>query len=83
MVQLKKVESSNIEAIGYNAGAKVLFVKFKSGAVYGYDKVPPIMNENIKVAESKGKFINENVKPYFTARRIDLDTAVETFEIID
>ena len=47
-----------------------LIVEYKSGAKYQYKEVPYEVYENLIKAESKGRFINENVKGKFEYNRI-------------
>lgn len=58
---LKKVKSSNIEAVGYFDGAG-LFVQFKSGKVYQYPKANKELYLDFIKSDSKGKFFHKNIK---------------------
>jgi hypothetical protein len=59
-----EVQSSNIKSIGYSKPNKSMDIEF-SGGVYRYQNVPPAIFESLMASESKGKFVNENVKGYF------------------
>lgn len=52
-------ESSNIKAFRHEG--ITLYVKFKGGT-YAYAGVPEAVFEKMKAAESKGKFLNKEVK---------------------
>lgn len=65
-----KVESSNINAVGYDTSFGGLIVEYKSGAKYMYEKVPMEVYENLLKAESKGRFINESVKGKFEYKKL-------------
>jgi len=58
---LVKVESSNIEAVGFRPEdgvvASVLTVRFKGGAVYEYVGVSEAFYADLLRAESKGRFL--------------------------
>ena len=69
-LKLRDVQSSNIEQIGYNEGSEVLYVKYKSGKVYAYDKVPKNIYEGLEKAESKGSYMNSQVKGKFSFKTI-------------
>jgi hypothetical protein len=56
-MELEPVTSSNVEAIGYDAGTRTLRVKFRSGGTYDYGECGRETWERLKAAESKGKFI--------------------------
>jgi hypothetical protein len=65
------VNSTNIDSVGYNADTQTLTVKFKvSGQVYEYLNVPQTLYESLMTAESKGKYINDNIRSQFTYRRV-------------
>jgi KTSC domain len=56
------VSSSTIAAIGYDPDSGVLEVEFTKGAVYSYSGVPLGEYEGLMSADSKGKYLNANVK---------------------
>lgn len=55
--------SSTIDKVFYNEQMKSLTVQFKSGQQYKYENVSQDDFENLKNSESKGKFVNEVIKP--------------------
>lgn len=59
-MELIKVDSSNIGRVGYQNGD--LLVEYKSGTLYRYKKVPRTIYEEFINAESKGRFMNSNIK---------------------
>ena len=56
-MELTAVESSNIAAIGYEAG--ILRVRFRDGAEYDYAGVTQAQHLAFLAAESKGRWLNE------------------------
>lgn len=56
------VNSSTIEAIGYDGSAMTLRVKFKNGALYEYSEVPQYVYDAVIESESVGKALNSEVK---------------------
>lgn len=50
--------SSNIEAAGYDADAKVMRVQFKGGKKYDYHGITPEMNQAFLDAPSKGHYVS-------------------------
>ena len=56
------VTSSNIRAIGYDSDNQTLEVEFNYGAVYQYSGVPQEEHEGMMHADSKGKYLNANIK---------------------
>jgi hypothetical protein len=59
------VESSNIEAISYNPGTKVLSVRFLKSGVYHYNDVPEHLIDEMMEAESVGKYFSQWIKGVF------------------
>lgn len=63
MPDMQYVESSNIEAIGYDAANQELHVRFlKSGETYVYYAVDEWVFVELMQADSKGKYLNANIK---------------------
>lgn len=60
-IQMYKVISSNIVAIGYNETNKILRVLFKGNNSYLYFNVEPEVYNNLMSCESVGKTLNESV----------------------
>jgi hypothetical protein len=64
MPEMIFVDSSNIEAIGYDPESRELHVRFlKSGETYVYYEVEEWEFEEFKRADSKGVHLNSNIKP--------------------
>ncbi len=62
MTDMNYVDSSNIEAIGYDEEAGELHVQFLSGGYYIYHSVPRGVFDELMYAPSKGSFLNREVK---------------------
>jgi len=63
MPEMIFVDSSNVEAIGYDSATRELHVRFvKSGETYVYYEVEEWVFEDFKIADSKGTFVNTNLK---------------------
>lgn len=62
MPDMVYVDSSNIEAIGYDDVAQELHVQFLSGGYYVYRNVPRQIFDGLMSAASKGSFLNREVK---------------------
>lgn len=61
----ENVESSNIKQVLYIPGEKSrgrLFIKFKGDKIYFYEEVPKKVYKAFMNAESKGHYLNENIK---------------------
>ena len=62
-------ESSNIEMFAYEEG--MIRVCFKNGLMYDYFDVPETTYKEMKKAESKGKFLNANLKGKFRTVKVE------------
>lgn len=56
------VESSYIDRIAFEATAQVLFVQFRSNAIYAYFDVPSALWHDFLSADSKGRFLNARIR---------------------
>ena len=70
-IKMLDVASSNIKAIGYSAFARVLQVDFLSGSRYRYLAVEPEIFKRFIDAQSKGQFLNREIKRVYQYCRID------------
>lgn len=57
-----EVKSSNILEVAYSEENLLLRVRFKSGKVYQYHKVPPEAYKQFILAESKGSYFAKFIK---------------------
>ena len=62
MPEMIYVDSSNVEAIGYDGDAWELHVQFVSGRSYVYYEVPQDVFDAFMSATSKGSFLNRKIK---------------------
>ena len=62
MPEMIYVDSSNVEAIGYDDDTQQLHVQFLSGGYYTYQDVPREIFDDLMNAPSKGSFLNREVK---------------------
>ncbi len=62
MAEMHLVDSSNIEAIGYDPAARELHVRFLHGDTYAYHGVPEDVYDELMAAPSKGSYLNRVIK---------------------
>ena len=83
-IPMTDVESSNIQAIGYDRKIQTLRVAFQDQSgiprVYDYPLVPEIEYKRLMEAESKGKFFNSRVKPMYGFRSVRPDELIAPAE---
>lgn len=63
MPEMQFVDSSNVESIGYDPDTRELHVSFVStGLIYVYYDVDEWVFDELMQADSKGSYLNRNVK---------------------
>jgi hypothetical protein len=68
-ITMDSVESSQLQAIGYNAETQTLAIQFKAkgaspGSLYHYSNVTPDDFVAFRDAESIGSYFYRNIKPF-------------------
>jgi hypothetical protein len=63
--------SSVIDKISYFQESHTLRVEFVSGLIYDYHDVPPEVYKSLKIAGSKGRFLNFHIKGKFRFDRVN------------
>jgi hypothetical protein len=69
-IEREPVESSSLVSIGFDRGARVLEIEFRSGASYRYLEVPPAVFEEMKKASSKGRFFARFIRGKYEFQRL-------------
>ena len=67
---MRRVSSTSVVAVGYDAQVDALYVEFVDGDTYVYSLVPRSTFESLMKASSKGTFVNQVVKPRYPYRRL-------------
>jgi hypothetical protein len=62
------VDSSNIGRIGYDETSQELYVEWTDGRTYVYSAVPDTTHQELMTADSKGGYINREIKPNYDCR---------------
>lgn len=63
-------ESSNISRFAFDGSNMVLTVEFKNGGTYQYFDVPEGIFEQMRTAESKGRYLAQNIKGTYRYARL-------------
>lgn len=66
----ERLDSSSVASVGYDPSARVLEVEFRNGGVYQYLDVPSDEYEEFQDADSKGRYLNTEIKPNHRYRRL-------------
>jgi hypothetical protein len=68
---MQPVDSSSIDAIGYDAERQELHVRFvETGETYVYVGVPELVWRQLRHAESKGTFLNDRIRDTYAFRHL-------------
>ena len=68
MPEMHFVDSSNVEAIGYDPDTRELYVQFIKSGNYVYVDVEEWVFDEFLQAESKGQYLNQNIKGVYNYR---------------
>jgi hypothetical protein len=69
-MERKRLNSSQIRAVGYDVSSQTLEVEFPNGSIVQYSRVPPEVHRRLMAAPSPGSFFQDRIEDEFTARRI-------------
>lgn len=67
-MEMIKVESSNVERIGWEDNN--LFVEYKGGNLYKYENVTREIYLELLGSKSRGHYLNESIKGKYTYTKI-------------
>lgn len=67
---MQMVNSSNVEAVGYDAAAREIYVRFLGGRTYAYGEATERTFEELRSADSVGSYLNRVVKPNHRYREV-------------
>ena len=69
-MNLIKVDSSMIYAVGYDEEAQILEVVFKRTGVYRYHNVPKDVYEGLLASDSKGSYMRNMIIDMYPAEQL-------------
>lgn len=69
-MEMIKVASSNLSAVGYDEARQELQVEFKDGKKYAYADVPVEVFNELLGAKSVGSFFMKQVRGQYEARKV-------------
>lgn len=69
-MEMTTVNSSNVEAVGYDDGSETLQVEFKNNSTYQYFDVPEFAFEELRDADSVGRYLNMHIKGVYRFSRV-------------
>jgi hypothetical protein len=62
--------SSVVARMNYDAPSSTLRIVYVSGMVYDYKNVPPEVYEAMRTSDSKGSYLNRNIKGHYKFKKI-------------
>ena len=65
-----RVESSNLESVGYDYKLGTLEIEFKVGSVYQYFNVPASDFDQLMATPSKGSYFDEHIKNNYQFQKV-------------
>ena len=69
-IEMRRVSSGKLRAIGYDAGARVLQVEFDDGRLMQYQGVGQELWRRLSSSSSMSSYFRDNVEDEFSANRI-------------
>jgi hypothetical protein len=69
-MELIKVDSSMLDAFGYDEQQQVLEVVFKRNGVYRYNNVPKEVYQGLLDADSKGSYLRDLIIDMYPTERV-------------
>lgn len=67
---MQMVNSSNVEAVGYDADNGAIYVRFLSGDTYVYSGADQSTFEQLLNADSVGSYLNRVIKPNYEVAKL-------------
>jgi len=64
------VTSSNVASVGYDRDLQILEIEFLHGSIYQYFNVTEDVWEQLISASSKGRFLNQQIKPFYAYQKV-------------
>ena len=62
LMNMVRVVSSAIAAIGYDEPTQRMTILFRSGRTYSFCRVPASVHQRLMASGSKGRFYNDHIK---------------------
>jgi hypothetical protein len=66
----KKVNSSSIRSVGYDARNRVLEIEFSNGGISQYSGVAEELYRRLMNSPSPGSYFHDNIEESFTPKRV-------------
>jgi len=68
-IEMHEVDSSAVQAVGYDVETQTLRVRFNSGHTYDYQGVPQGTYDELMAVDSVGRFLHRHIKGVYQGVR--------------
>ena len=69
-MERKKVNSSNIRTVGYDASSQTLEIELSDGTIWEYSRVPSEVHRRFMAAPTMISYYRDNIEEDYSRRRI-------------
>jgi hypothetical protein len=69
-MERKKVSSSHVRSIGYEASSQTLEVELTDGSIWQYTRVPSEVHRRLVAAPSVVSYYRDNIEEEYSRRRV-------------
>ncbi|ABX81663.1 KTSC domain-containing protein [Acholeplasma laidlawii] len=69
-MNMKYVQSSHIDSVGYDSDTGLLVFEFKDGSVYEYLEVPEYVHQELLSADSIGRYAHQNIYNTYRSNKV-------------
>ena len=70
MMEMRPVQSSNIDAVGYNPETREMRIQFKGGGKYAFHGISPEQHKALVNAPSVGGHFAAHIRPKFRGKKL-------------
>lgn len=69
-MERKRVNSSSIRSVGYDANSQTLEIEFNNGSISQYSRVSPEVYRRLMAAPSVASYFKDQIEESYSAKRI-------------
>jgi len=69
-LERKRVNSTSLRSVGYDARTQTLEVEFSNGSIVQYERVSPEVYRRFMAAPSPTSYFRDQIEESYTARRV-------------
>jgi len=69
-VERRRINSSSIRSVGYDAGTQALVVEFANGSIVQYQLVPSEVHRRFMAAPSPTSYFRDEIEESYSSRRV-------------